>query len=224
MQKRRNTVNKGKKRGMQVGTERAPLIVQESQKEMLYTTVPQMITQMTRDWKLRFVAQTALVGSAFSALLLGQMLGVIATSATTSVYLSNIMRIKRVQIWCLPSAVGTPCTVQAFFPNVPIAGDPFISGPPKPVTDTTLSVDRYAYVSLTPAKNSSIEGKWVDIASGATLLILTVPADGIVEIDYQFIIDDLGLNQAGPALTGAVPGNIYHRITSGLTAQGVNSI
>jgi len=93
------------------------------------------------------------------------------------------------------------------------------------VTDTTLSVDRYAYVSLRPQRNSSFEGKWTNVTAGTVnMVVLTVPADGVVEIDFEFFNDDLGLPTAGPTLVGGVAGALYHKIINGLTVQGLNSI
>jgi hypothetical protein len=188
--------------------------------------VPNFNVQPIRNWKLRFVnTGAALAGTIFNNQGLCQMLCLIATSATTTAYLSTVFRIKRVQIWCLPSAVGVPCTVQAFFPNAPTSTDSLISGPPHPVTSTTLSVDRYAYVSLYPQRNSSFEGKWTNVTAGiVNMLVLTAPADAIVEIDFEFFNDDLGLPTAGPIVSGGVAGGLYHRIINGLTVQGLNSI
>jgi hypothetical protein len=151
------------------------------------------------------------------------MLGLVATSATTSGYISSVFRLKRVQIWCLPSAVGTPCTVQAFWANLPDSGL-LLSSPPKPQTDTSLSVDRYAYVKLGIPKDSAVIGKWWNVTHAASPLVLTAPSDAIIEFDFQFILDDLGINVSGPTVVAGVTGNFYHHIVAGLTVQGLNAI
>jgi len=199
-----------------------PLLVHIDQD--VYTTVPKMIVQPTRDWKLRFVnTGAAIVGRPFTSLELASMLGLVAVTATTSAYISSVFRLKRVQIWCLPSAVGVPCTVQAFWQNV-IDSAFILSTPPKPETDTTLSVDRYAYISLNVPRDSAVIGKWWNVVHGASPLNLTVPSDAIVEFDFQFILDDLGLLNAGPTIVAGTPGTFYHHIVAGLTVQGLNSI
>lgn len=201
-----------------------PIHVQIDSKNDLYTTIPKMIAQPTRDWTLRFVnTGAAIVGRAFTSLELASMLGLIATTATTSIYISSVFRLRRVKIWCLPSAVGVPCTVQAFWQNV-IDSAFVLSSAPKPETDTSLSVDHYAFVELRIPKDSAVIGKWWNVVHGVSPLNLTAPPDAVVEFDFQWICDDLGTNSSGPALVGATPGTIYHKIVGGLTAQGVNSI
>jgi len=51
---------------------------------------------------------------------------------------------------------------------------------------------------------------------------VAVPVNSIVDIHYQFILDDIGMTTAGPALIGATAGNIYHHpITAGAGTLGV---
>lgn len=200
-----------------------PVLVQIDESRDPYAVIPDINVQPVRSWKIRFVnTGVAISGANFTAANLSGLLGCIALSATTSTYFTNVFRLKRVQIWCYPTG-GLPCTVQGFFPNFPVSGTPFITGPPKAITDTSLNPSRAAYISLTPPSNSSVFGKWIDSTSTAALLVLTYPPDAIVEFDFNWIMDDVGLPSAGPTLVGATAGAIYHKAAFGLIGQGVNA-
>jgi hypothetical protein len=216
--------NKHKKHNNKSARPERPLHVLVDDSRSVYTTVPKIIVQPIRDWKLRFVnTGAALLGRSFTSMELASIMGIVASGTTTSVYLSSVFRLKRIQIWCLPSAVGTPCTVQAFWANVIDSGFVLASAP-KPVTDTSLSVDRYAYVSLNIPRNSAVIGKWWNVVHSVSPVVLTAPPDAIIEFDFQFIVDDLGVPAAGPTVAAGIAGTIYHRTVAGLTIQGLNAI
>jgi hypothetical protein len=80
------------------------------------------------------------------------------------------------------------------------------------VSDTSVSFDRPAYVCLEPPKDSSsVFSQWVDSSLSTGWLFWAAPAGTTVDIDYNFIIDDIGTTSVGPTLAGAVSGVIYHK-------------
>jgi hypothetical protein len=189
-----------------------------------YTCVPQMNVQPPHVWYQRFSnTGSALLSQAFTNLDLGAMMGIIATSASTSVYLSTCFRLTSVKIWCIPPAVGSLCTVQAFWTNIP-DGSTALTEQPRPVTDSSLSATQYAYVQLNVPSGSGLAGKWWNVSHAISPLILTVPPDGLVEFKFTYFPDDLGLPTTGPAITAGVAGAIYHQSRHGLTYQGANAI
>lgn len=141
---------------------------------------------------------------------LAGMLGVIATAATTSVYLCDQFRLKRVCAWAPVATAGTPVTVMLKFVDDPSSNTQ--SGPPKTVSDTSISYDRPAYACLEPPKdNSSIFSQWSDSSLATPWLAWVLPAGTTIDFYFEFIIDDIGTTSAGPTLAGATAGTIYHK-------------
>jgi hypothetical protein len=198
---------------------RAQHVMVDSSRDV-YTVIPQICLQVTRDWKLRFVNQGAAINNVtFTIGQVAAQLGIIATSAVTSVFLTPVYRLKRVQMW------GLTGTVSAEFPNLSAAGSALIASPPKPKSDTSQAQVRYAYISMKPPKHTALEGMWWNVASIANALtIISLPVLGVVEFDFQWILDDLGATIPGPAIAAAVLGTIYHQTLSGLTVTGLNPI
>jgi len=86
------------------------------------------------------------------------------------------------------------------------------SGPPKTQSDSSVSFDRPAYCCLTPPKdNSSVFSQWLDSSLTTAWIQVVAPAGSIMDIYYNFIIDDIGNTSAGPALAAATIGNVYHK-------------
>lgn len=142
-------------------------------------------------------------------------MGVIATGATTSSFISDQFRVKRICVWTPPAAVGSFATVALKYTDDPASNTQ--SGAPKTVSDTTVSPDFPAYACLEPpSDNSSIFSQWWDSSLTTTMVNVSVPVNSVVDIDFQFILDDIGATTAGPTLSGATAGNIYHHpITAG---------
>jgi hypothetical protein len=137
-------------------------------------------------------------------------LGIIATGATTSVFLADQVRIRRVCIWGPVTTAGVPVTVTLKFVDDPASS--ITSGPPKTQQDTSISFDRPAYVCLEPPKDSSsIFSQWVDSSLTTGWLFWGFPAGSTIDIDFNFIIDDIGATSAGPTIAGGTAGVIYHK-------------
>jgi hypothetical protein len=157
-----------------------------------------------------------------SAANLGSMLGVISTSATTSLFLSQNFRLKKVEMWSWTSTIGTTVDIELKWTDTTTAGGQ--AGPPQTVGDSSASVDRPAYVCLKPRK-TTIWNDWQSVASTNTMLSYYSPQQAIMDLYFEWFVDDIGALTAGPALTGATTGTIYHHNIATLSAVGpINSV
>jgi hypothetical protein len=186
---------------------------------------PNFIAQPDRRWRLQFTSSAA--GQVtFSPTQIGSMIGVIAASATTSNLLSNVFRLRRMSLWAWPTTVGTLVTISLGFTNAEGGGDGQTSRP-RVCADTSNSLDTPAYVTLKPQKGTDSTALWYNTQTGNTtgLIIATVTTGTIMELDVDFVVDDLGTPNAGPALVAATLGVFYHKIINNFTvAGGLNAI
>jgi len=188
-----------------------------------YTVIPKRILQESRGWTQRFVATGNVVSQTFTVMDLAGLMGIIATAATTSVFFCNVFRIKSIKIWAI-GAPTVPVTVSAAFVNLVVAGSAFLGGPPKLVEDTSASADRYAYVELRPPRNSNFFSSWINTSTGSNYCALTYPTGAIIDIAFQFYIDNLGTLNGGPTIAAGVAGTVYSKTVHNLVVQGTNFI
>jgi hypothetical protein len=172
---------------------------------------PKFTSQIVRSWVLRGIAfNGALSLQTITSAQLAAFMGVIATSATTSQLICDQFRLKRVCAWGPVATAGTPVTVMLKFADDPASNTQ--SGAPKTETDTSISYDRPAYCCLTPPKNNtSIFSQWQDSSLATAWLVVSCPQGTIFDFYFQFIVDDIGTTTAGPTLSGATLGSIYHK-------------
>jgi len=177
----------------------------------LYLAPPTYVLQENRSWVLRITnGATATLGTTATIAQLAAMLGVIATSATTSSLICDQFRIRRICMWSPVVTAGVPVTNELKWVDDPAST--VTSGPPRTVSDTSISFDRPAYVCLQPPKdNSSVFSQWLDSSLATPWIQWVAPAGSIVDIHYNWILDDIGNTTAGPTLAGATAGSIYHK-------------
>jgi len=177
----------------------------------LYLAPPTYVLQENRSWVLRITnGATATLGTTATIAQLAAMLGVIATSATTSSLICDQFRIRRICMWSPVATAGVPVTNELKWVDDPAST--VTSGPPRTVSDTSISFDRPAYVCLQPPKdNSSVFSQWLDSSLATPWIQWVAPAGSIVDIHYNWILDDIGNTTAGPTLAGATAGSIYHK-------------
>lgn len=174
------------------------------------------------------VSAAAPFGQTIAMNTLAGIIGVIATSATTSVFLCDQFRLRRVCMWGPVATAGVPVTCMIKYVDDPASNTQ--SGAPKTVSDTSISFDRPAYVCLEPPKdNTSIFSQWMDSSLTTTVLTVWCPNGTTIDFDFNFIIDDVGQTSIGPALAAATTGVIYHKTFAlgGATvtvANGLNGI
>jgi len=178
---------------------------------------PKYQAQAVRNWLVRFDVTANAAVQTLTAAQLGSALGIIATSATTSVFLSDSFRIKRVSMWSWTGTPGT--TVDIMLKYTDSGNSAGQGGPPCVAMDSSAGADTPAYVTLRPPKTSS-QNLWFDCAAGNTAPILSYlsPQLATMDIEFQFLIDDIGVTAAGPAIAGAILGTIYHHSIATLLA------
>lgn len=148
------------------------------------------------------------------------MLGIVASSATTSAYLSNVFRIKRITMWAPVPSVGTSVTIRLdWIPDT----DEFTT-PTKTWSDTSVSVDHPAFLDLKPPKGSLMD-KWHSSNLASNSFQLSYPVDTTMDITFNFIMNDNQNALVGPVLGAGVAGTIYHKTAHGMViGLGLNSI
>lgn len=172
---------------------------------------PMYVSQENRTWMVRCNTNATSTLNGFIRMSdLAGMLGIIATAATTSVFLCDQYRLKRVCVWAPVATAGVPVTVMLKYVDDPAANTQ--SGAPRTVSDTAISFDRPAYACLEPPKdNSSIFSQWFDSSLTTQILNVVLPVGSTLDFYFNFILDDIGQTSAGPAIVAGTAGNIYHK-------------
>jgi len=154
----------------------------------------------------------------FTATQLAAAMGIVAITATTSNLLCDQFRIRRVCVWGPVATAGTPVTVMLKYADDPASNTQ--AGPPKTEIGTSSNINEYAYCCLQPPKNNtSIFSQWCDASLTTQWIVCSAPVGSILQIWYNFILDDVGAPSSGPTIAAATPGLIYHKI---MTSGGSN--
>jgi hypothetical protein len=186
---------------------------------------PEYMSQENRSWDIRGTVTAAFSSATLRAIDLSAFLGVIATAATTCQFLCDQFRLRRVCVWAPVTTQGTPVTVMLKWADDPNGVSS--SGPPKTVSDTSSSVDKYAYACLEPPSGmkgaTSYFTQWQDSSLTTPLVVCTAPIGSIIQFWFNWILDDIGATTSGPTIAGATAGNVYHKsiVASGGTLQAV---
>lgn len=169
---------------------------------------PALPQQTIRRWTLRFAMAANAASQTLSSSNLASMLGIFSTSVTTSVFITESFRIRRIRAWATTSIVGVSADLQLKISDAGTTGGQ--SGPPCTIGDSSSSIDKPAFCQL-KIPESSIFARWQDVASTNDFLTYYSDMAGIMDIDFEFILDDLGVLVAGPALSAASPFVLYHK-------------
>jgi len=173
---------------------------------------PTYISQENRSWMVRCSTNaTATLSAVITMAQLSAMLGIIATGATTSVFLADQFRLRRTCVWAPVATAGTPVTCMLKYVDDPASNTQ--SGAPRTVSDTSISFDRPAYCCLEPPKdNTSIFSQWFDSSLTTAVIAVVLPAGSTIDFYFNFIIDDIGVTTAGPTLIATTAGTVYHKL------------
>jgi hypothetical protein len=150
---------------------------------------------------------------------LAGLLGIIDTSATTSVFWTSVFRLRSVEIWSPVATAGTPVTASVTYTE---NGADFES-PPVTMSDTSVSFDFPAHVLSKPPRGS-LASKWHGSAQTDELFSLTFASGSTVDFVFDFVLSDVGNALAGPTIAGGMAGNLHHKIVNSLTPNVVNSL
>jgi hypothetical protein len=193
-------------------------IILSQDRKLLASHPPAYVAQAIRSIKLRFLS-TAPISSNFANNTLAGYLGVIATSAVASAFLSTAFRLKRVAIWSPVQTPGVPVTCTLVWLN----NTTDFESPPVRHSDTSISYDWPAFITSSPP-SGGFSSKWHDSASTAACFAMQCPQGSTVEMDFDFVLNDDQAPLTGPVLAGATLGQIYHKIANSLTVSTVNSV
>jgi hypothetical protein len=183
----------------------------------IWTKPPHYLAQPVRNWRVRFDVSANAAAQTLSTVQLAAALGIIATAATTSVFLSDSFRLKKTSLWSWTSTPGT--TADVMLKYVDSGNGAAQGGPPCLAMDSSASADTPAYVTLVPPKTSMFN-LWHDCntALSTTFMSYLCTNQGILDFEFEFIVDDVGVTAAGPTIAGATLGTIYHKSAATLLA------
>ncbi len=161
----------------------------------------------------RYVTTQASTGTSFT---ITDICGSLIMAATTTLGYSpfEAVRIKRVRMWGPVTTIGTPVTIsiapQAVETTVNCYADV-----PSIMSDTTLTIDRPAYIEYVP-RLTEPSGSWHRVtATSITLFNLAYPAGATLDVEYEGMFDLTG----GPTgftatLVAATVGSMYSRVVA----------
>jgi len=136
---------------------------------------------------------------------------VVATSAVTTARLVEGIRLKRVQIWANPSALGTaPTTIQLEW-----LGE---NSPSTIVSSSTMGIQP-GYVSARPPPSSS--NRWWSMSGNQEsdpLFSMVVPVDCVIDVDTEVRLVEQESPTAGDVPAGATLGQVYGDYLDGLAS------
>jgi hypothetical protein len=122
-------------------------------------------------------------------------------------------------MWGPVTSSGTPVTVGVQW----VENSADYESPPVTRSDTSVSFDHPAYVSMKPPKGS-LASKWHGCNQSDEIFALTFPQGATVDLDFDFVLSDLGAPLGGPTIAGGTAGNFYHKIVNSLTPVMVNAL
>jgi hypothetical protein len=173
-----------------------------------YVIMPKsMANSSVYRFKRRYIASQAISG----AISIASTLSALVMAATTTLGYSPFafVRIKKIQLWGPVTTIGTPVTVslQPFNQETDINS---FGETGTMVTDTSVSIERPAYVSLTPTLLHPL-GSWhKSNAVTANLCTVVAPAGGVLDLTLEGVVNpSTGTQGFTQSLTAATVGNIY---------------
>lgn len=172
-------------------------------------------------YKRRYIAQANIAGSLMISDLLRS--AIVSQTAVLGNSMLRAVRVKKIRIWVPVTTQGTPVSVR-LTPTGIDSGINSFSDIPETIYDTSISIDRPAFVSYKPAELHP-SGSWhASTAVDLNLVAITCNQGAVMDVDYEAI-----LNFTGPLLgftqvmVGAVPGGMYCMAAiSNFIAQAVN--
>ncbi len=133
---------------------------------------------------------------------------VVAGGTTTAYSLADYVRIRKVEIWSAPSTSTTanPRTVSVDWPgNLSSAG---AFGQSVRHSDTSIGISSPAHVQSRPPPGSQV-ALWQGTGTTTTLCALVFPADSIIDLTYDMILNDSGQAATPLTVAGATAGANY---------------
>jgi hypothetical protein len=199
-QNSKNTRSRAPRRG---GRSRA-------QNAMLVVRVPQYVPTISLSHKFRFNSGSNSGGFSITRQRLLNLLQV-ATSAITTVRLIEGVRLKLVEMWTNPVALGsTPTTLQLEW-----FGE---NSPSTLISDFSMGVNPAHVRAMPPASSSN---RWWSMSGSQEtdpLFSLSIPANTIIDITVELRLVESETPTAGDIPAGASLGQLYGNYLDGLVS------
>jgi hypothetical protein len=189
-------------------------------KAQIFLSPPSFLARPVLRYHVRTLATSPQIDAPVAYNQLSALVGIVATSAITSVNLTSGFRLKRIRIWA-PAPFGSVATSVASVTWTESAAD-YIT-PPVTVADSSVNPSVPVFVDAKPPRGS-LADKWHDPNQTNGICIMTYPAGSIVDFIFNYVLDDFGGPQASFAIAGGVTGTVYHRSFNSLLPQSVNPI
>ncbi len=160
--------------------------------------------------KLRFQSSAALVNTPITVLDCLSTFVVANTTTSATTIFSNI-RLRSIEMWGAMPSTLVPVTVTCEFPSMAT----LLSGPAQVHSDTSIGSARPAHIKAAP-KAGYIQSMWQSATSGAQMFLLNGPANTIVDITFDYVLQN-GETPITVTVAAASVGSVYLRA---LDSQG----
>jgi len=171
------------------------------------------LAQSVRTIRLRFLGANLLNLANVLFTELAAMCGCIATSTTASVLWAQFFRLRRVRAWSPVATAGTPVTIKLVW----ISDSGIFESPNVQVSDTSVSFDHPAHIDTRPPRGS-VQDKWHRGDDTELAFTLSCPVGTVLDLDFEYVMND-NLNAfAGPAISGGALGRMFHKVYHGMTS------
>lgn len=163
--------------------------------------------------KLRFESSAALTSAPVIVADLFDLVAMAAT-ATSAFGVYNSVRLRGIEIWGPMASDLKPVTVSVEYDGGNV-GSPRVL-----FSDTSMGAMLCAHVKTRPPVRS-LSSFWLT-SGGTTLFRLTAPANSVIDVDLDFVLQDgSGAQAVGAAVAGATAGVVYVR---SLNSNGLANI
>ncbi len=184
---------------------------------------PQWKSECILTRKLRFAATSQVTDVSLTVKELAQSIGIFAVTVSSAYIIPFAFRVKSVEMWGYPtSGAGHAETIIDWNSN-PASGAGYSPG--LSVEGISSNVSEPAYVKSSPPPNSYASW-WHNVDDTNTLFKLTCPDGTILDIVFEYVVNDAELGIAAPSVSSATVGAIYHRQPDALFViqGGLNTI
>jgi len=174
---------------------------------------PTFVLQPMVSRKIQFQIGTAnLLNQVVTASQLGKMcVPFMALTATTSSFISNQFRVRKISLWAPPPAIGSITQISLKYSDTnSVQGN---TGPSHFSGDSSMEPDRPAKCAIIPTPGSSYQ-QFFAVTASPNFFVLTCPLGSILQVSFDHYVDDSGTITTGPTLIGASPGVVYHAIAT----------
>jgi len=174
---------------------------------------PTFVLQPMVSRKIQYQIGTAnLLNQVVTASQLGKLcVPFVALTATTSSFISNQFRVRKISLWAPPPAIGSLTQISLKYSDTnTVQGN---TGPTHFSGDSSMEPDRPAKCAIVPLTGSSYQ-QFFGVTASPNFFVITCPLGSVLQVSFDHYVDDSGTSTTGPTLIGATPGVLYHAIAT----------